>query len=83
VKIKLPEALRIRIPLHKDDATLMEKLLELCASTPGEGKLLLDLEEPGEFCAVLEPQGMKVAADRLFIDRVEELVGVGGVKVVS
>ncbi len=46
----------------------------------GQGKVLLDLEEPGEFCAVLEPQGMMVAADRLFIDRVEEIVGVGAVK---
>jgi len=44
---------------------------------------MLDLEEPEEFCVVLEPQGIKVAADKRFIDRVEELVGVGGVKVVS
>jgi DNA polymerase-3 subunit alpha len=52
-------------------------------SAPGKGKLLLDLEEPGEFCAVLEPQGVTVAADRLFIDRVEEIVGRGGVRVID
>jgi DNA polymerase-3 subunit alpha len=83
VKIKLPEALRIKIPLHSEDAELMEKLLAVFTSTPGQGKVLLDLEEPGEFCAVLEPQGMMVAADRLFIDRVEEIVGGGAVKVIN
>ena len=49
---------------------------------PGNGKLLLDLEEPGEFCAVLEPQGFAVAADVQFIERVEALVGRGAVQVI-
>jgi len=83
VKIKLPEALRIRVPLQSEDKALMEKLLAVCAAAPGAGKVMLDLEEPGEFCAVLEPQGLTVAADRLFIDKVEELVGVGAVKIIS
>jgi DNA polymerase-3 subunit alpha len=83
VKIKLPEALRIRVPLHNPDAALLEKLHALLVAAPGKGKLLLDLEEPGEFCAVLEPNGVMVAADRLFIDRVEELVGQGGVRVIE
>ncbi|HXB61997.1 MAG TPA: DNA polymerase III subunit alpha [Acidobacteriaceae bacterium] len=83
VKIKLPEALRITVPLQSEDAALMEKLVAVFADTPGEGKVLLDLLEPGEFCAVLEPQGMMVAADRLFIDRVEEIVGAGAVKIIS
>ena len=52
-------------------------------AAPGTGKLLLDLEEPGEFCAVLEPQNVMVAADRLFIDQIEELVGRGGVRVID
>ena len=46
-------------------------------------KFLLDLEEPGEFCAVLEPHNIMVAADRLFIDHIEELVGRGGVRVLD
>jgi DNA polymerase-3 subunit alpha len=83
VKIKLPEALRIKVPLHNRDTALLEKLHAILTSTPGNGKLLLDLEEPGEFCAVLEPAGVMVAADRLFIDRVEELVGQGGVRVIN
>ncbi|HXE07483.1 MAG TPA: DNA polymerase III subunit alpha [Acidobacteriaceae bacterium] len=83
VPIKFPEALRIKVPLHSSDAALLEKLQAVFAGAPGKGKLLLDLEEPGEFCAVLEPQGVGVSADRLFIDRVEELVGRGAVRVIG
>ncbi len=83
VKIKLPEALRIKVPLHHPDVALLEKLVKLFTERPGPGKLLLDLEEPGEFCAVLEPTGFQVYADRLFIDQVEDLVGTGGVKVIN
>jgi DNA polymerase-3 subunit alpha len=83
VKLKLPEALRIKVPLHSPDAALLEKLLGLFVQSPGGGKLLLDFEEPGEFCAVLEPGKVMVAADKLFIDRVEELVGRGGVRVIQ
>jgi DNA polymerase-3 subunit alpha len=83
VVLKLPEALRIKVPLHHPDAALLDKLQAVFLNAPGKGKLLLDLEEPGEFCAVLEPQNMKVCADRLFIDRVEELVGRGAVRVID
>jgi DNA polymerase-3 subunit alpha len=83
IKLKLPEALRIKVPLHSPDGRLLEKLLGLFQESPGGGKLLLDFEEPGEFCAVLEPQKVMVSADRLFIDRVEELVGRGAVRVIS
>ncbi|HEX4650072.1 MAG TPA: DNA polymerase III subunit alpha [Granulicella sp.] len=83
VKLKLPESLRIKVPLHHPDKALLEKLNAIFVGAPGSGKLLLDLEEPGEFCAVLEPQGMMVAADRLFIDQVEELVGRGAVRVID
>jgi DNA polymerase III subunit alpha len=83
VKLKLPESLRIKVPLHHPDKALLERLNAIFLGAPGNGKLLLDLEEPGEFCAVLEPQGVMVAADRLFIDQVEELVGRGGVRVID
>ncbi|MGO4514925.1 DNA polymerase III subunit alpha [Terriglobus sp. 2YAB30_2] len=83
VKIKLPAALRVKVPLHHPDEALLEKLLALFQGTPGPGKVLLDLEEPGQFCAVLEPQGLSVAADKLFIDHVEELVGQGAVRVID
>jgi len=83
VKLKLPGALRIKVPLHHPDKALLAKLNAIMVGAPGSGKVLLDLEEPGEFCAVLEPQSMMVAADRLFIDQVEELVGRGGVRVID
>jgi DNA polymerase-3 subunit alpha len=83
VPIKLPDALRIKVPLHNPDAALLEKLHAVFLGAPGKGKVLLDLEEPGEFCAVLEPHNMTVAADRLFIDHIEELVGRGGVRVLD
>jgi DNA polymerase-3 subunit alpha len=83
VKLKLPESLRIKVPLGTSDAALLEKLHAIFLGAPGKGKLLLDLEEPGEFCAVLEPHNVMVAADRLFIDQVEELVGRGGVRVID
>ena len=41
------------------------------------------MEEPGQFLAVLEPHNVSVNADRLFIDRVEELVGRGAVRVID
>jgi DNA polymerase-3 subunit alpha len=83
VKLKLPESLRIKVPLHNPDSALLEKLHAVLLGAPGKGKVLLDLEEPGEFCAVLEPHNMLVAADRLFIDNIEELVGRGGVRVLD
>ncbi len=83
VKLKLPDSLRIKVPLHNPDDALLEKLHALFLGAPGKGKILLDLEEPGEFCAVLEPHNITVAADRLFIDNIEELVGRGGVRVLD
>jgi DNA-directed DNA polymerase III (polc) len=83
VKLKLPESLRIKVPLHNPDTDLLMKLNAVFLGAPGKGKLLLDLEEPGEFCAVLEPHNVMVAADRLFIDQVEELVGRGSVRVID
>ena len=82
VQVKLPEALRIRVPLHSPDAALMQKLEALFKDRPGRGKVLLNLEEPGEFCAVLEPKGYAVSADVQFIESVEGLVGRGAVQVI-
>ena len=83
VKIKLPDSLRIKVPLHNPDTALLEKLHAILIGAPGKGRLLLDLEEPGTFCAVLEPHGVLVAADRLFIDQIEELVGIGSVRIMD
>lgn len=83
VKIKLPEALRIRVPLHSPDVALLDELEALFRSAPGAGKIMLRLEEPDVFAADLEPKGYGVAADVQFIERVESLVGVGAVQVIA
>ncbi len=83
VKIKLPDALRIRVPLHNPDADLLTKLDALFRSAPGSGKLMLRLEEPNQFAVDLEPRGLTVAADVAFIEQVESLVGRGAVQVIQ
>jgi DNA polymerase-3 subunit alpha len=83
VKIKLPDALRIHVPLHSSDDLLLTKLDAIFRSAPGNGKLLLNLEEQGEFCAVLEPHDLAVAADVAFIEQVESLVGRGAVQIIN
>ncbi len=83
VQVKLPEALRIHVPLYSPDGALMSKLEAIFRGAPGRGKVLLNLEEPGAFCAVLEPHGYSVAADVQFIECVEGLVGRGAVQVIA
>jgi DNA polymerase-3 subunit alpha len=83
VKIKLPDALRIRVPLHSPDTELLTKLDSLFRAAPGAGKLMLRLEEPDQFAVDLEPHGLTVAADVAFIEQVESLVGRGAVQVIQ
>lgn len=80
VKVKLPQSVRIRVQLNRaSDATLHE-LRELIVSAPGSGRLMLSMEQTGEFAVVLEPSGFTVAADRGFIERAELLLGTGMVQ---
>ena len=44
-------------------------------AAPGPGKLMINLEQSGEFFVMLEPEGLTVGADRIFIERAEELLG--------
>jgi DNA polymerase-3 subunit alpha len=83
VKIKLPDALRIKVPLHSPDSDLLTKLQAIFTSAPGTGKLMLRLEEPDQFAVDLEPHGVSVSADVLFIEQVESLVGRGGVQIIN
>jgi DNA polymerase-3 subunit alpha len=41
---------------------------------------MLNLEQPGEYCVVLEPANAMIAADRAFIDKVDLLLGRGMVQ---
>jgi len=80
VKVRLPQHIRIRVLLERtSDATLVE-LRQMIAASPGPGKLMLNLERSGEFCVMMEPVGVTVAADRAFMDRAEELLGRGMVQ---
>ncbi|HTA85672.1 MAG TPA: DNA polymerase III subunit alpha [Silvibacterium sp.] len=80
VKVRLPQNVRIRVPLERaSEATLFE-LQKIIAAAPGPAKFMLNLEQPGEYCVVLEPAGQAIAADRAFIERAELLLGRGMVQ---
>jgi DNA polymerase-3 subunit alpha len=49
-------------------------------ASPGPGKVMMHLEKKGEYAVILEPDCMSVAADRGWVERVEELVGKGTVQ---
>ena len=80
VKMKLPQNVRIRVPLERVSESSLVELKEIIAGAPGPAKLMLNLEQAGEFCVVLEPSEMKIAADRSFIERTEVLLGRGMVQ---
>jgi DNA polymerase-3 subunit alpha len=44
---------------------------------------MLHLEKKGEYAVILEPAGMNVAADKGWIERMEELIGKGTVQAVG
>jgi DNA polymerase III subunit alpha len=82
VKVKLPQNVRIRVTLERaSDQTLVE-LKKLIAGAPGPGRMMLSLEQTGDFAVVLEP-GVTVGADRAFVERAEELLGRGAVQAVD
>jgi DNA polymerase-3 subunit alpha len=80
VKIKLPQNVRIRVPLEGASEAMLGSLREMITAAPGPGRLMINLERRGEYCVMLEPEGFSVAADRGFIERAEELLGRGAVQ---
>ncbi len=83
VQVKLPNGIRIRMNLDRATEAMMAALKGAADAAPGPGKVMLHLEKKGEFAVILEPEKMSVAADRGWVERVEELVGKGTVQVVS
>jgi len=83
VKIRLPLNVRIRIQLDRVSETTLEELRELVVSAPGPARLMLNVEEKGQYCVVMEPEELRVAADRAFIDKAESLLGRGMVQAVD
>ena len=82
VQVKLPAGVRIRINLDRATEEMLAGLKSAADAAPGPGKVMLHLEKKGEYAVILEPEGMSVAADRGWVERVEELVGKGTVQAV-
>ena len=80
VQVKLPIGVRIRINLDRATEEMFAGLKSAADAAPGPGKVMLHLEKKGAYAVILEPEGMSVAADRGWVERVEELVGKGTVQ---
>jgi DNA polymerase-3 subunit alpha len=83
VQVKLPTGVRIRINLDRVTEEMLANLKSAADAAPGPGKVMLQLEMRGEYAVILEPEGMSVAADRGWVERVEELAGKGSVQAVG
>jgi DNA polymerase-3 subunit alpha len=83
VQVKLPAAVRIRINIDRATEEMLAGLKSAADAAPGPGKVMLHLQKKGEYEVILEPEGMSVAADRGWVERVEEMVGKGSVQAVS
>jgi DNA polymerase-3 subunit alpha len=83
VQVKLPTGIRIRINLDHATNEMLAALKNAADAAPGPGKVMLQLEKKGEYAVVLEPEGMSVAADRGWVERVEEIAGRGSVQAVG
>jgi len=83
VQVKLPTGVRIRINVERATEDTLAGLKSAADIAPGPGKVMLHLEKKGEYAVILEPEGMSVAADRGWVERVEELVGKGTVQVLA
>ena len=83
VQVKLPAGVRIRINLERATEETLLNLKSAADAAPGPGKVMLQLEKKGEYAVLLEPENMNVAADRGWVERVEELAGKGSVQAVG
>jgi DNA polymerase-3 subunit alpha len=80
VQVKLPTGVRIRISLDRATDELMASVKSAADAAPGPGKVMIFMEKKGEFQVILEPEQMSVAADRCWVERMEELTGKGTVQ---
>ncbi len=83
VKVKLPQSVRIKVTLDRATDQTLISLHEMIQGAPGPGRLMLNLEQRGEFVVMLEPEGITVGADRGFIERAEQLLGRGAVQAIE
>jgi DNA polymerase-3 subunit alpha len=82
MEVKLPSGIRIRVNLDHASEEMFLELRNAADAAPGPGKVMLQLEKKGEYSVILEPEQMSVAADRGWVERVEELVGKGRVQMI-
>jgi DNA polymerase-3 subunit alpha len=83
VQVKVPAGVRVRIDLDRASEEILVGLKSAADAAPGPGRVMLHLEKKGVYAVILEPEGMSVAADRGWVERVEGLVGKGAVQAVG
>jgi DNA polymerase III subunit alpha len=83
VQVRLPTGVRLRLNLELASEELFASLRTRIDAAPGPGKLMMHLQKKGQYEVVLEPAGMSVAADRSWVESIEELLGRGAVQVLS
>ena len=83
VKIRLPTAIRLRLNLDLASEELFATMRSKIDAAPGPGKLMMHLQKKGHYEVVLEPAGISVAADRAWVESMEELLGRGAIQVLS
>jgi DNA polymerase III subunit alpha len=83
VQVRLPTGVRLRLNLEIASEELFASLKARIDAAPGPGKIMMHLQKKGEYEVVLEPAGMAVAADRGWVESIEELLGRGAVQVLS
>jgi DNA polymerase-3 subunit alpha len=71
---------RIRINLDRASEEMFASLKSAAEAAPGPGKVMLHLKKNAEYEVILEPESMSVAADKGWVERMEELVGRGSVQ---
>ncbi len=83
VQVKLPSSIRIRISLDRATEEIFTALKSAADIAPGPGKVMLHFEKKGDYAVILEPEQMSVAADRDWVERVDEILGKGSVQIVG
>jgi DNA polymerase-3 subunit alpha len=83
VRVKLPHSVRIKVTLDRSTDQTLISLRGMIDAAPGPGKVMINLEQRNEFAVMLEPEGLSVAADRVFIERAEQLLGRGAVQAID
>ncbi|HEX4321972.1 MAG TPA: DNA polymerase III subunit alpha [Acidobacteriaceae bacterium] len=83
VQVRLPTGVRLRLNLEVASEEMFAALRGKIDAAPGPGKVMMHLQKKGQYEVVLEPAGMAVAADRGWVESIEELLGRGAVQVLS